>query len=199
MVNSRISQVTKKKKKKLICSRKPTSRLTAYVAAELGGLAAKAAIADLPQNVPIDSVVFGNVLQTDAAGAYVARHVGHRAGLPVTVPALTLNRLCGSGLQSVVNAAQEIILGESEIVLAGGAENMSLAPFALSGSSRWGLKLGQDPKLQDTLWTALTDQYPTPTPMGITAENLAEMYNISKEQCDEFAVLSQNRYEKGKT
>ncbi|KAI8993233.1 Thiolase, N-terminal domain-containing protein [Pilobolus umbonatus] len=164
-------------------------------ASELGGLASKAAIASLPKEVPIDSVIFGNVLQTDITGAYLARHIGHRAGLPVTVPALTVNRLCGSGLQSVVNGAQEIQLGESEIVLAGGAENMSLAPFTLSGSSRWGLKLGQDPKLQDTLWSALTDQYPVPTPMGITAENLAEMYNISKEECDEFAVLSQNRYE----
>lgn len=164
----------------------------------MGGLASKAAIAALPKEVPIDSVIFGNVLQTDPAGAYVARHIGHRAGLPVTVPALTVNRLCGSGLQSVVNAAQEIILGESEIVLAGGAENMSLSPFTLSGSSRWGIKLGQDPKLQDSLWTALVDQYPKPTPMGITAENLAEKYGISREACDEFALASQNRYEKGK-
>lgn len=164
----------------------------------MGGLASKAALAELPKDLPIDSVVYGNVLQTDIAGAYVSRHVGHRAGLPVTVPALTVNRLCGSGLQSVVNAAQEILLGESEIVLAGGTESMSLAPFTLSGSSRWGLKLGQDPKLSDSLWSALTDQYPTPTPMGITAENLAEKYNISKEECDEYAVLSQNRYEKCK-
>ncbi|KAI9473937.1 MAG: Thiolase, N-terminal domain-containing protein [Benjaminiella poitrasii] len=165
-------------------------------AAELGALASKAAIADLPQDVPIDSVIFGNVLQTDIAGAYVARHIGHRSGLPVTVPALTVNRLCGSGLQSVVNAAHEIILGDSEVVLAGGTESMSLAPFTLSGASRWGIKLGNDPKLQDTLWTALTDQYPKPTPMGITAENLAEKYNISRQECDDFALSSQNRYEK---
>ncbi|KAI7907573.1 Thiolase, N-terminal domain-containing protein [Cokeromyces recurvatus] len=165
-------------------------------AAELGALASKAAIADLPQNVPIDSVIFGNVLQTDIAGAYVARHIGHRTGLPVTVPALTVNRLCGSGLQSVVNAAHEIMLGESEVVLAGGTENMSLAPFSLSGTSRWGIKLGNDPKLQDTLWTALTDQYPKPTPMGITAENLAERYHISRQECDEYAFTSQSRYEK---
>ncbi|KAI8385707.1 Thiolase, N-terminal domain-containing protein [Blakeslea trispora] len=171
-------------------------KLKDVTAAELGGLASKAAIADLPDNVPIDSVIFGNVLQTDVAGAYVARHIGHRAGLPVSVPALTVNRLCGSGLQSVMNAAQEIVLGESEIVLAGGTENMSLSPFTLSGSSRWGLKLGQDPTLKDSLWTALTDQYPVPTPMGITAENLAEKYNISKDACDEYALLSQNRYEK---
>jgi acetyl-CoA acyltransferase 2 len=168
------------------------------LAAELGGLASKAVLSELPKDVPVDSVIFGNVLQTDIAGAYVARHIGHRANLPVTVPALTVNRLCGSGLQSVVNAAQEIALGEADIVLAGGTENMSLAPFTLSGSSRWGLKLGQDPKLQDTLWSALTDQYPAPTPMGITAENLAEKYNITKDECDQFALESQNRYEKGK-
>ncbi|EIE91530.1 hypothetical protein G6F46_004644 [Rhizopus delemar] len=170
-------------------------KLKDFTAAELGGLASKAAIADLPKEVPIDSVIFGNVLQTDVAGAYVARHVGHRAGLPVHVPALTVNRLCGSGLQSVVNAAQEIVLGESEIVLAGGAENMSLSPFTLSGTSRWGIKLGQDPVLQDTLWTALIDQYPKPTPMGITAENLAEKYGIKRSECDEYALASQNRYE----
>ncbi|CEI88239.1 Putative Acetyl-CoA acyltransferase 2 [Rhizopus microsporus] len=87
-------------------------KLKDFTASELGGLASKAAIAALPKEVPIDSVIFGNVLQTDPAGAYVARHIGHRAGLPVTVPALTVNRLCGSGLQSVVNAAHEIILGE---------------------------------------------------------------------------------------
>ncbi|KAI9275409.1 Thiolase, N-terminal domain-containing protein [Sporodiniella umbellata] len=164
-------------------------------AAELGGLASKAALASLP-DVPVDSVIFGNVLQTDVAGAYVARHIGHRAGLPVTVPALTVNRLCGSGLQSVMNGAQEIMLGESEIVLTGGTENMSLSPFTLSGSSRWGLKLGQDPTLKDTLWTALTDQYPKPTPMGITAENLAEKHSITREACDEYALSSQNRFEK---
>ncbi|KAI8984640.1 Thiolase, N-terminal domain-containing protein [Mycotypha africana] len=172
-------------------------KLKDLTASELGGLASRAAIADLPnKDIPIDSVIFGNVLQTDVAGAYVARHIGHRTGLPVTVPALTVNRLCGSGLQSLINAAQEIQLNEAEIVLAGGTENMSLSPFSLSGSSRWGLKLGQDPQLKDTLWTALTDQYPTPTPMGITAENLAEKYNISKDECDNYALSSQNRYEK---
>ncbi|KAI9311967.1 Thiolase, N-terminal domain-containing protein [Dichotomocladium elegans] len=172
-------------------------KLKDLTASELGGLAAKAALAELPsKEVPIDSVIFGNVLQTDIAGAYVARHIGHRAGLPVHVPALTVNRLCGSGLQSVVNAAHEILLGESDVVLAGGAENMSLSPYVLSGQSRWGNRLGVDLSLKDSLWSCLTDQYPNPTPMGITAENLAEMYNISKAECDAFAVSSQNRYEK---
>lgn len=147
----------------------------------------------------MDAVIFGNVMQTDPAGAYMARHIGHRAGLPVHVPALTVNRLCGSGLQSVVNATHEVLLGDSEIVLAGGSESMSLSPYTLSGTSRWGTRLGVDLKLQDSLWAALTDQYPNPTPMGITAENLAEMYKITKEECDEFAVTSQNRHEKGKS
>lgn len=136
-------------------------------------------------------------MQTDPAGAYVARHVGHRAGLPIHVPALTVNRLCGSGLQSVVNAAHEILLGDSNVVLAGGTENMSLAPYTLTGASRWGTRLGVDLTLKDSLWATLTDQYPNPTPMGITAENLAEMYKITREECDAFAVQSQNRFEKG--
>ncbi|ORX47397.1 thiolase [Hesseltinella vesiculosa] len=168
-------------------------------AAELGGLAARAALADLPEQVNVDSVIFGNVTHTDVAGPYLARHVGHRAGLPVHVPALTVNRLCGSGLQSVVNGAHEIIVGDSDIVLAGGAENMSLSPFVLSGQSRWGNKLGVDLSLRDSLWATLTDQYPhpvtQPTAMGITAENLAEKHNLTKAECDEFALLSQNRYE----
>ncbi|KAJ8656239.1 hypothetical protein O0I10_008033 [Lichtheimia ornata] len=171
-------------------------KLKDLTAAELGGLASKAALEDLGnKQVPVDAVIMGNVMQTDPAGAYVARHIGHRAGLPVRVPALTVNRLCGSGLQSVVNATHEILLGDSDVVLAGGAESMSLAPFALSGKSRWGAKLGVDLTLKDTLWATLTDQYPNPTPMGITAENLAELYGISKEECDAFAVSSQNRYE----
>ncbi|KAI8148541.1 Thiolase, N-terminal domain-containing protein [Fennellomyces sp. T-0311] len=170
-------------------------KLKDLTAAELGGLASKAALADLKTEVPVDAVIIGNVMQTDPAGAYVARHIGHRAGLPVHVPALTVNRLCGSGLQSVVNATHEILLGDSEVVLAGGAESMSLSPYTLSGKSRWGTKLGVDLKLQDSMWATLTDQYPNPTPMGITAENLAELYKISKEECDKYAVSSQNRYE----
>ena len=161
-------------------------------------MASKAALEDLGNpNVPVDAVIMGNVMQTDPAGAYVARHIGHRAGLPVHVPALTVNRLCGSGLQSVVNATHEILLGDSQVVLAGGAESMSLAPFTLSGKSRWGTRLGVDLTLQDSLWATLTDQYPNPTPMGITAENLAELHGISKHACDTFAVSSQNRYEQG--
>ncbi|RUS32713.1 Thiolase, N-terminal domain-containing protein [Jimgerdemannia flammicorona] len=169
-------------------------KMRSMSASELGGIAAKAALASLPKEFPVDSVIFGNVLQSDNAGPYLARHVSHRAGLPVHVPALTVNRLCGSGFQSVINGVHEIQLGESEIVLAGGAENMSKAPYTLSGSSRWGQRYGIDPILEDSLAATLIDQYPNKTPMGITAENLAEKYGISREQCDEFALLSQQRY-----
>ncbi|KAI7864754.1 Thiolase, N-terminal domain-containing protein [Spinellus fusiger] len=170
-------------------------KLKNLTAAELGGIASKAALSSLPKDLPVDSVIFGNVLQTDATGAYLARHVGHRAGLPHTVTALTVNRLCGSGFQSVMNAAQEIALGESDIVLAGGTENMSLSPFTLSGHSRWGNRLGVNLSLQDSLWSSLTDQYPNPTPMGVTSENLATKYEITKKECDAYALLSQTRYQ----
>ncbi|RUS17499.1 hypothetical protein BC937DRAFT_89908 [Endogone sp. FLAS-F59071] len=163
-------------------------------ASELGGIASKAALASLPKELPIDSVVFGNVIQTDTTGPYLARHIGHRVNLPVQVPALTINRLCGSGFQSVINGVHEILLGESEVVLAGGTESMSKAPYHLPGSSRWGQRYGVDPKLEDSLAAGLIDQYPTNTPMGITSENLAEKYGITREQCDEFALLSQQRY-----
>ncbi|GAA5887453.1 hypothetical protein JCM6882_002535 [Rhodosporidiobolus microsporus] len=107
--------------------------LSRHTAAQLGGIAAKAALADLPSDIKVDSVHFGQVLYSDPSAAYLARHVGHLAGLPVDVPALTTNRLCGSGFQTIINAAQEIKLGEADVVLTGGAENMSLSPFAPMG------------------------------------------------------------------
>ncbi|ORY52985.1 hypothetical protein BCR33DRAFT_761305 [Rhizoclosmatium globosum] len=102
-------------------------------ASELGGIASKAAIADLPAGVPIDVVNYGNVLQTSKDAAYLSRHIGLRAGLPIHVPANTINRLCGSGFQSIVNCAQDILTGDAEIGLAGGTENMSQAPYILRG------------------------------------------------------------------
>jgi acetyl-CoA acyltransferase 2 len=168
-------------------------KLKNFSATELGSIASKAALETLPKELPVDSVIFGNVLQTDTAAAYLARHVGHRAGLPVHVSALTVNRLCGSGFQSVINGVHEILLGESEIVLAGGAESMSKSPYVLE-DVRWGTRFGIDQKLVDSLATALVDQYPTKTPMGMTAENLATKYGITRLKCDEFAMLSQKRY-----
>ncbi|KAF9971408.1 3-ketoacyl-CoA thiolase, mitochondrial [Modicella reniformis] len=169
-------------------------KLKDHTASELGAFASKAALADLGKPVPIDSVIIGNVSQTDSAGAYLARHVGLRSGLGITVPALTVNRLCGSGFQSIINAAHEIIAGDAQIVLTGGSESMSLAPYALRNIRFGGTRFGIDLKLEDTLAAALVDRFPTETPMAITAENLALEHRISRQQCDEYALLSQQRW-----
>jgi acetyl-CoA acyltransferase 2 len=139
----------------------------------------------------IDEVVFGNVIQTSADAIYLARHVGLRAGLPIGVPALTVNRLCGSGLQAILSAAQSLALGSATYALAGGAENMSQAPHVVRGA-RKGFHLGQNVAFEDSLWTALNDSYSN-TPMAITAENLAKKYGVSRQESDEFALVSQER------
>ncbi|MEL3962429.1 acetyl-CoA C-acetyltransferase [Lysinibacillus endophyticus] len=139
----------------------------------------------------IDHVIYGNVIHTGVNAAYLARHIGLKAGIPQDVPALILNRLCGSGLQSIVTAAQQILLGEADFVLAGGAENMSQSPFANFEQRFNGQKLG-NLQFVDMLQATLTDQY-TGSGMGITAEKLAEIYNISREEQDEFAVQSHQR------
>ncbi|TMW66278.1 hypothetical protein Poli38472_004043 [Pythium oligandrum] len=159
--------------------------------------ASKAAIAAAKLDPAlIDMVQVGNVSQTSADGAYIARHVQLKSGMPIENPALTINRLCGSGFQSVVGGVQEILVGDAEIALCGGAENMSMAPLSVFGNkARFGVGLGAGINLQDTLWSALTDSYSN-TPMGITAENLAEKYGITREQCDEFALRSQTLWAK---
>lgn len=162
-------------------------------ATDLAVHASKAALAQsgLEPN-EIDQVIFGNVQQTSPDAIYCARHVGLKSGVPIEVPALTVNRLCGSGFQSVVSAAEQILLGEAKAILAGGTENMSQAPHAMWGL-REGARFGKPPEVVDTLWAALTDSFCN-TPMGITAENLAADYGISREQCDEFALRSQKRW-----
>jgi len=158
-------------------------------ALELGAIASRAAMARTgvkPEQ--IDHVVFGNVLQTSSDAVYGARHVGLRAGLPIEVPALTVNRLCGSGIQSAVNGAHLLLLGEADIVLAGGMENMTQAPHVIRGL-RSGLKLGQG-QLEDTLWSALLDTHCGCTMAG-TAENCAAKYGISREEQDKYAIRSQ--------
>jgi acetyl-CoA acyltransferase 2 len=136
----------------------------------------------------VEHVVFGNVQQSSVDAHYGARHVGLKAGLPIEVPALTVNRLCGSGIQAVLSAAQHIQLGEASIVLAGGMENMSQVPHVLRGL-RSGLKLGQG-QLEDWLWEGLNDPY-AGCSMAITAENCADKYGISREDADAYAVRSQ--------
>jgi acetyl-CoA acetyltransferase family protein len=138
----------------------------------------------------VDNVVMGNVIQAHEGAPYLARHVALDAGVPIEAPALTLNRLCGSGLQAVVSATQSIKLGESEVGLAGGAENMSQAPY-VSRKARFGIRMGND-TLIDTLSEALTDNR-AGCGMGMTAENLAEKYGITREDQDAFAATSHQR------
>lgn len=157
-------------------------------ATDLGVIASKGALGRAklaPEK--IDQVIFGNVLQTSGDAVYFARHIGLKAGAPIEAPALTINRLCGSGLQAILLAAQEIRLGQAEFVLAGGAENMSMAPHQIRGA-RWGLPLGEQ-KLEDYLWVALVDSY-NGLGMANTAENLGRKYGISRAAADEFAYRS---------
>lgn len=136
----------------------------------------------------IDHVVFGNVIQSSGDAAYLARHVGLRAGVPIPVPAMVVNRLCASGFQAIVSGAQEILCGDAEEVLVGGVESMSQAPHVIRGA-RWGIALGQS-SMGDSLWDALTDTY-CGCSMSSTAENLAAQYGITREDTDAFALRSQ--------
>ena len=137
-------------------------------------------------------VVFGNVAQTSPDAIYLARHVGLRAGLPDRVPALAVNRLCGSGFEALVQAALLVETEQAEVVLAGGTESMSQAPLVVRGT-RWGWPLGKPPPMEDMLWSALTDSY-AGLPMALTAEKLAEQYRIGQEEVDAYAVESQRRW-----
>jgi acetyl-CoA acyltransferase 2 len=164
--------------------------LKSFTATDLGVVAGKAAIERsgiTPEDV--HHVLFGNVLQTSVDAIYLARHIGLRCGVPVPTPALTLNRLCGSGFQAVVSGAHEIMAGDAEICLVGGAESMSQAPHVIRGA-RWGIPLGKS-TMEDSLMASLTDSY-CGTPMAITAENLAEQYQISRQECDELGYRSQD-------
>ena len=160
-----------------------------FSAIELGAIASKAALERTGTGPgSVDHVVFGNVQQSSVDAHYGARHVGLRAGLPIEVPALTVNRLCGSGIQAVLSGAQQIQLGEAGVVLAGGMESMSQVPHVIRGA-RSGFKLGQG-KLEDWLWEGLTDPY-AGCSMAITAENCAAKYGITREQADCYALRSQ--------
>ncbi|HEX8408056.1 MAG TPA: acetyl-CoA C-acetyltransferase [Thermoanaerobaculia bacterium] len=158
-------------------------------AIDLGVIAAKGAL-ERSGFTPdeMDHVIVGNALQTSGDAIYGARHVGLKAGVPNHVPALTVNRLCGSGIQSIVSAAEQIELNEATTVLAGGMENMSQAPFVVRGA-RKGLKLGQN-TMEDSLMVALLDTY-AGLYMAQTSDNLARKYEISREEQDAFAIRSQ--------
>jgi acetyl-CoA acyltransferase 2 len=160
-----------------------------FSAIDLGAVASKAALERTGTKPEwVDHVVFGNVQQSSVDAHYGARHVGLKAGVPQEVPALTVNRLCGSGIQAVLSGAQHIQLDEAGVVLAGGMENMSQVPHIIRGL-RGGLKLGQG-KLEDWLWEGLTDPY-AGCSMAITAENCAAKYGITREQADCYALRSQ--------
>ena len=165
-------------------------------AVELGAIVIKEAI-KRAQITPeqVDEVIMGNVLQA-GLGQNPARQSAIKAGLPYKVPAMTINKVCGSGLKSVILAAQAVILGDADIIVAGGMENMSMAPYLLD-KARSGYKMGDgkliDSMIKEGLWCAFEDVH-----MGITAENLAEKWNISKEEQDHFAAKSQQKVEQAK-
>jgi acetyl-CoA acyltransferase 2 len=142
----------------------------------------------------IDHVIYGNVLQTANDAIYLARHIGLRAQIPQAVPAITLNRLCGSGFQAVISGAEQILTGQADAVLVGGTESMSQAPHVLYGL-RSAQKFGRPSAMQDLLWESLTDSY-TGMPMGMTAEKLARLHELTREEVDAFALLSQERWAK---
>ena len=163
-------------------------------AVDLGAIAVKEALvrANLkPEQV--DDVYLGCILQA-GLGQGVARQISIKAGIPSTVPAVTINMLCGSGLKTVAIGAQTIMTGENDIVVVGGTESMSNAPYVLK-NARFGIKMGNDAIIDSMVYDALTDAF-NDYHMGITAENLAEKYSISREDQDEFAVWSQNKAER---
>ncbi|HSE42608.1 MAG TPA: beta-ketoacyl synthase N-terminal-like domain-containing protein, partial [Acidobacteriota bacterium] len=175
--------------------------LSDFSAIDLGAIASKAALESTgvePGNV--EHVVFGNALQTSSDAIYGARHVALKSGVPIQVPALTVNRLCGSGIQSIVEAAHLIQLGEANVVLAGGMESLTQAPHVIRGA-RKGFRLGEG-KLEDMLQVALLDSY-CGLYMAQTSDNLARQYQISREDQDAFALRSQKAaaaaYEAGKS
>ncbi|XP_006891768.1 PREDICTED: 3-ketoacyl-CoA thiolase, mitochondrial [Elephantulus edwardii] len=161
-----------------------------FTATDLAEFAARAALSagSIPPET-VDSVIVGNVMQV---GRAEGKHVGLRVGIRTEVPALTVNRLCGSGFQSIVSGCQDISVRDAEVVLCGGTESMSQSPYCVR-NVRFGTKFGLDLKLEDTLWAGLTDQH-IKLPMGITAENLAEKHKISREECDKYALQSQQRW-----
>lgn len=162
-----------------------------HSAIDLGAMASRQALerAGVPPG-DVGHTIFGNALQTSVDAIYLARHVGLKAGLPIETPAVTVNRLCGSGFEAITQGAQLIMLGETQVVLAGGAESMSQAPHVVRGA-RWGLRLGPAP-LEDLLWESLKDPQ-CGFSMAETAENLADKYKLTRTEVDDVAVGSQRR------
>jgi len=174
-------------------ARTPMARYTGVFsevsAIDLGAHAAKCAVERSGVDPgEFDHIIFGNVLQTSSDAIYGARHVGLKAGLKVETPAVTVNRLCGSGIEAIAQAAQRLLLAEATMVVAGGMENMTQAPFVVRGA-RTGLKLGGG-ALEDFLFVGLTDSY-CGLPMALTAEKLAGQTGITRADADAYALRSQ--------
>lgn len=162
-------------------------------ATDLGVISAKATLEQAGLSAEkIDHVIFGNVIHSSSDAIYLPRHIGLKTGVPVHTGALAVNRLCGSGFQSWVNAVQMIQCGEATAVLAGGVEQMSLIPYVARKVRFDGMRMGNF-ELEDLMTASLVDSY-AGTPMAITAENLGEKYGITREMSDKYAIQSQQRY-----
>jgi acetyl-CoA acyltransferase 2 len=175
-------------------------KLKDFSANDLAVISSKAAIAAAGVKPEmIDQSIFGNVIASSLDAPYLARHVALKSGMALKTPALSVNRLCGSGFEAVCVGAEQILLGNGKIMLAGGTESMSQTPLHISGvSSRWGTALGKGLKAEDALWAGLSDSY-VKLPMGMTAEKLGEQYKITRDDCDQFALRSQHTYAKAAT
>ncbi|HFI0235333.1 TPA: acetyl-CoA C-acetyltransferase [Streptococcus suis] len=160
-------------------------------AVDLGVTVVKAALEKIQLSPDmVDELIFGNVLSA-GLGQNVARQISVKAGIPISTPSYTINKVCGSGLKTIQLAAQAVLLGDADVVIAGGAENMSQAAYVLQ-NQRWGSRMGHSKVLDTMLVDGLTDAF-EPIHMGITAENVAAKYGISREQQDAFAVASQEK------
>lgn len=165
-----------------------------FSATDLAEFSARSALEDSGIDpAQVGHVIYGNALQTSSDAIYLARHVGLRAGIPHETPAVTVNRLCGSGFQAITQGAQEILMGDADVVLCGGTESMSQAPHVVRGA-RWGdLRLGPaGNRFEDLLWESLLDTNCDLT-MAQTAEELADRYSVTREEADAVAVRSQRR------
>lgn len=172
-------------------------KLKGISSTDLAVLSSKAALAHAKLSADkVDETFFGNVIGSSLDYAYLARHTALKSGVPIKSPSLTVNRLCGSGFETVCLGVEAIQQGRSSIALCGGTENMSQAPMVIDGlTARWGAALGKGIKAEDALWAGLTDSY-VKLPMGITAEKLGAQYGITRQECDEYGLRSQNAYQK---
>ncbi|CAM9768050.1 unnamed protein product [Scytosiphon promiscuus] len=172
--------------------------LSRLSATELAVASSKAALASAGMDPAlIDATFVGNVIQSSPDACYLSRHVALKVGARIETPALTVNRLCGSGFETVIQGTEAIQLGKASVTLCAGTENMSSAPLVVSGNdARWGVALGTGLKMEDSLWAGLTDSH-AGLPMGMTAENLADKYGITREECDQYAISSQKLWSSG--